>query len=104
MQFKNSMSAQSTNYGMGTIMAHRAFGKHAGKCLTEIHKEAVRIEDNLSRFLPGSEISRISRSAGIQNENLGYDTYEVLSQAVEFSRQCHGYFDVTIGAFSHLME
>ncbi len=40
----------------------------------------------LSRFMLASERSRINRSARIKYEKQSGDTYEVLPQAVEFSR------------------
>jgi thiamine biosynthesis lipoprotein len=91
------MGAQVTRLAMGTVMTHKAFGPHAEECLTAVCEEVVHLERILSRFLPESDISRINRSAGIQCENVSLDTYEVLSQAVEFSRKCQGCFDVTIG-------
>lgn len=89
--------AESMNHGMSTVMTHKAFGKHAEESLRAVRNEAVRLEKLLSRFRPGSEISRINRSAGIKCERLSGDTYEVLSRAIEFSRYCQGLFDVTIG-------
>ena len=89
--------AESKNLGMSTVMTHRAFGKYAEESLRAVRDEAVRLEELLSRFIPGSEISRINRSAGIKCERLSGDTYEVLSRAIEFSRYCQGIFDVTIG-------
>lgn len=93
----STVSAQSVNLGMSTVMTHKAFGKHADKSLRAVRDEAVRLEELLSRFIPVSEISRVNRSAGIKCERLSGDTYEVLSRAIEFSRYCQGLFDVTIG-------
>ncbi len=90
------IAAQSKNFGMSTVMTHKAFGKHAEEALRAVRGEAVRLEELLSRFIPTSEISRINRSAGMKCERLSSDTYEVLSRAVEFSRS-QGLFDVTIG-------
>ncbi|MBN1219507.1 MAG: FAD:protein FMN transferase [Anaerolineae bacterium] len=91
------MGAQVTRLAMGTVMTHKAFGRHAEECLNAVCAEVVHLEKILSRFLPESDISRINRSAGIQCENVSLDTYEVLSQAVEFSRKGQGCFKVTIG-------
>ncbi len=94
----NSTTAtQSMNLGMNTVMTHKAFGKHAEEALRAVRTEAVRLEELLSRFIPGSEISRINMFAGIKSERLSDETYEVLSHSVEFSRLCQGIFDVTIG-------
>lgn len=92
-----SIGAQSMNLGMGTVITHRAFGKHDEVSLKAVGEEALRMEKMLSRFIPESEISRINRSAGMKCEKLSSETYEVLSRAVEFSSHCHGFFDVTIG-------
>lgn len=97
-------TAQSMNFGMGTEMTHKVFGKHAEEALRAVESEAVRLEKILSRFMPGSEISRINGSAGIKCEKLSLDTYEVLSHAVQFSRNCQGLFDVTIGPLVDLWD
>ncbi|TEB14652.1 Thiamine biosynthesis lipoprotein ApbE precursor [Pelotomaculum sp. FP] len=96
-----TVDAQSTDLGMGTVMTHRASGKYAEEALRAVGNEAVRLEELLSRFRPGSEISRINRSAGLKGEKLSADTYEILSCAIEFSRTCQGFFDVTVG---HLVK
>lgn len=97
MQLENTPSAQSTHAAMGTVMAHKAFGKHAGECLAAVRAEIARIEQHLSRFLPDSDISCLNRSAGLGAESLSPDSYAVLAQTLEFSRRCRGCFDVTIG-------
>ena len=66
----NAVVAQSTNFGMGTVMTHRVFGKHAEEALRVVEDEALRLEKILSRFLPGSEISRLNGSAGMKCEKL----------------------------------
>lgn len=92
----SSVAAESKNLGMSTVMTHKAFGKYAEEALRAVRDKAVRLEELLSCFIPGSEISRINRSAGIKCERLSCDTYEVLSRAVEFSKYSQGLFDVTI--------
>lgn len=97
-------AVQSANLGMNTEMTHKAFGRHAEKSLRAVGSEAVRLERLLSRFISGSEISRINRSAGIKCERVSGDTYEILSRAVEFSRCCQGLFDITIGPLAALWK
>ncbi len=96
MFLENRLAAQTTHYAMGTVMTHKAFGSYAEDSLEAVGREVERIEGLLSRFLPASEISRVNESAGIQSEKVSFDTYAVLSKAVEFSRACPGCFDVTI--------
>lgn len=98
------VDAQSMNLGMGTVMTHRAFGKYAEESLKVVREEAVRLEELLSRFIPGSEISRINKSAGVKSEKLSDDTYEVLSSAIEFSRSYPSFFDITVGPLVNLWD
>jgi len=96
MLLEKRQVAQTAHSAMGTMMTHKAFGLYAEYSLEAVRKEIVRIEGLLSRFLPGSDISRINASAGEKSEKVNVDTYEVLSKAIEFSRRCPGCFDVTI--------
>lgn len=97
MRMKNSIYEQSTAFGMGTVITHKVYGKQAGEALKAAEEESLRLERILSRFIPESDISRINSAAGIKAEEVSSETYDVLSSAVEFSKCCHGCFDVTIG-------
>jgi len=94
---QNRPAAQRTHRAMGTVMAHKAFGSHAEDGLTAVYREVVRLEGLLSRFLRDSEISRVNGSAGTRSEKVSRESYDLLSKAVEFSRDFPGCFDVTIG-------
>ncbi len=89
-------TAQTTHHAMGTVMTHKAFGAYAEDSLAAVCEEIDHLEGILSRFLPGSEISRINQSAGIKSELVSFETYQVLSKAVELSGNCPGCFDPTI--------
>lgn len=97
MSPQNGPVAQVTQPAMGTVMTHKAFGRRAEDSLAAVCREVTRIEGLLSRFLPGSEINQLNRSAGRASERVSRETYDLLSQAVEFSRSFPGCFDVTIG-------
>lgn len=99
-----AVEAHLMNFGMGTEMTHRVFGEHAEEALRAVKEESVRLEKMLSCFIPGSEISRINESAGINRVALSLDTYEVLSRATEFSKYSEGLFDVTIGPLVNLWD
>jgi thiamine biosynthesis lipoprotein len=89
---------------MGTVMAHKAYGLYTEECLTAVRREIARLEGLLSRFLPGSDVSRINESAGISGETVSRETYVVLTKASEFSRSCPGCFDVTIEPLVRLWQ
>ncbi len=83
--------------GMGTEIVHKAYGKHAIETLEVVQKESERLERLISRFLPGSDISRINDSAGIEHEKVCPESYEILSFAFECAAISEGMFDITIG-------
>lgn len=93
MPSENNPIAQSTHAAMGTLMAHKAFGRRGEECLAAVRAEIARLEGLLSRFVPGSDVSRVNRSAGLRAESLSPDGYAVLAQALDF---CRDGFDVTI--------
>ncbi len=96
MLLENPLVAQKTHCAMGTVMTHKAFGRYAEESLADVCMEIERIEEQLSRFAPNSDISRINYSAGVKSEKVSPETGEVLSKAVEFSRHFQGCFDVTL--------
>ncbi len=104
MYLENELVAQKTHHAMGTVMNHKAFGSKAAECLSAVCSEVARIEGLLSRFLPESEISRINESAGIGSKKISFDTFDVLSKAVDFSRSFPGCFDVTIEPLVNLWK
>jgi thiamine biosynthesis lipoprotein len=82
---------------MGTVISGQIYGTDAEEALQASRDEAVRLEGLLSRFIPGSDIDRIKKSAGKGLVAVDADTYDLLSRAVDFSRCCGGCFDVTVG-------
>ncbi len=88
--------AQTTHLAMGTVMAHKAYGPQAEACLAAIVAEIDRLEGLLSRFLPGSDVSRINAAAGVKCVKVSPETCEALARAVEFGRACPGCLAVTI--------
>jgi len=96
MLLETGLVAQTTHCAMGTVMSHKVFGPAAEQGLAAACREIARLEGLLSRFLPGSDISRVNGSAGAEPVKISTDAYEVLCEAVAFSRLCPGCFDVTI--------
>lgn len=101
---ETNLAAQTTQNAMGTMMAHKAYGPHAERCLAAVQREVSRIEGLLSRFMPDSDISRVNESAGMQSETVSSETYGVVSKAIDFSRRCPGCFDITIEPLVHLWK
>ncbi|WP_368488590.1 FAD:protein FMN transferase [Clostridium sp. BJN0013] len=99
-----SAAVEAAHTGMGTEMAHKAFGRHAIEALKAVQNESQRLERLLSRFQQESDISRINRSAGIKCENVSPETYEILLHAIECSVISQGLFDVTVGPLVDLWD
>jgi len=59
--------------------------------------ELDRLEQELSRFLPNSDITRINHLAAQQALCLGLDAFECLKLSRRISEETNGAFDVTIG-------
>jgi thiamine biosynthesis lipoprotein len=89
---------------MGTVILNKVSGEHGEKAIRSGEEETLRLEGMLSRYLSNSEISRINSSAGIRYEKVSNETYEVIHQAVEYSKYCQGCFDITIGPLVDLWK
>jgi thiamine biosynthesis lipoprotein len=61
-------------------------------------EEIDRLEQDLSRYLPNSEVSRINNLLPDQSVRVGTDTFECLRLSLEYSRETGGTFDVATGA------
>jgi len=104
MEMDAHVAVESAHIGMGTEMAHKAFGQYAQEALRAVEGEARRLERMFSRFRSESEIYALNKSAGEKCEKVSPETYEVLSQAIEFSRTSHGLFDATIAPLVDLWD
>jgi FAD:protein FMN transferase len=88
--------SEAINFGMSTVMTHKAYGINAEEALWAVKEEALRLEELFSRFISTSDISKINKSAGFHSEGISSETYEVLSRAFKLSKKCDGLFDITI--------
>ena len=59
--------------------------------------ELDRLEQELSRFLPNSDIARLNHLAAQQPLCLGLDAFECLKLSKRISAETNGAFDVTVG-------
>jgi thiamine biosynthesis lipoprotein len=59
--------------------------------------EVDRIEDLLSNYRPSSELSRISREAGMHAVTTDPETFAFLQKAFDWSLRTNGAFDITVG-------
>jgi thiamine biosynthesis lipoprotein len=87
-------------YAMGTVLEIAIEGlepEPAARALDELYDEALRLDRLLSIYDPGSEISRINRTAGHGIQQVDPEVVEILKLSVAYSELTQGAFDVTIG-------
>ncbi|HET6177557.1 MAG TPA: FAD:protein FMN transferase [Candidatus Sulfotelmatobacter sp.] len=94
-------------YIMGTIFEIAAYdqsSEHASIAIEKAFQEIVRIDDLLSNYKADSALSRLNRSAHFHAEQVPYDLYRVIDQAVQFSRLSEGKFDISIAPLVNLWK
>lgn len=89
---------------MSTQITYRAWGLSARRALNAARKEAERLEHLLSRFDPGSEVSRLNRSSGADWVSLSPETLSVLSLAENIRVLSGGAFDIRVGSLCDLWD
>ncbi len=71
--------------------------RYTEQCVFEAFRELDKVEQNLSRFIANSDISRINSSGVDQRVLVGLDAFESLEQCARLSEDTKGAFDVTVG-------
>ncbi len=72
--------------------------RYAHQAAWEAFEELNRLEQELSRFIENSDISRINNLAAGQPLRIGPDTFECLQLCARMSTETEGAFDITIGS------
>ncbi len=71
---------------------------YARQAANAAFSELERIEQELSRFIENSDISRINNLAAGQPLKIGLDTFDCLNLGVQMYVQTKGAFDITMGS------
>lgn len=69
----------------------------AEQCAHAAFEEMDRLELELSRFLPNSDISRVNNLSPGGSIQVGFDAFECLKLSKVYSMQTSGAFDITVG-------
>jgi FAD:protein FMN transferase len=89
-----------THPAMGTVFSlyiYASSEKEADADASLVFDEVDRIEDLLSNYKESSELSRINHLAFTQPVTTDPETFEFLTDAIEWSRRSQGAFDITVG-------
>ncbi len=73
-------------------------GHYAHQAAWEAFRELERLEQELSRFIPNSDISRINNLTAGQPLTIGPAVFECLQLCARISAETSGAFDITVGS------
>ncbi len=97
---KQSESISFTGYGMGSQISGTIYGtndKALGEKVVSVIKEEEAL--NLSKYKETSEIYKLNSDGSLE---LSDSTAEIISNALEISKDSDGAFDITVGRLSSL--
>jgi len=105
-QFVPQSAHRFSHEAMATVfelaMIHDDAG-YAHQCAQAAFAEVDRLEQELSMFLPNSDVSRINNSEPGAAVIVGVDTFACLERCNRLAQETNGAFDVTMGHTPHLL-
>lgn len=72
--------------------------KHIDRVIAEI----TRIENLISEWKPGTQVSEINRNAGIKPVRVDREVFDLTRRAIAYSEQSQGAFDISIAAMDQV--
>ncbi|WP_299198253.1 FAD:protein FMN transferase [Thermocrinis sp.] len=66
----------------------------------QAYKFMKGLEEKLSDYIEGSEVSKINQKAGVEPVEVSADTLEVIKKSLWLSELTEGAFDITVGAIT----
>ncbi|HEY2988381.1 MAG TPA: FAD:protein FMN transferase [Candidatus Binatia bacterium] len=91
---------QAAHEAMGTEFALIAYGddtRHLTAVGNEVFEEIDRLDSQMSNYKPRSELSAINRAAAFRSVRVEPRLFQLLVEAIGYSRATGGAFDVTAG-------
>lgn len=96
VQASPAATATADFFAMDTYMSITANGVDAQAAVDAAQAEVYVLENELSRNLPASEISKINAKSGLGSVTVTKETYDIIADAVSYSEKTNGAFDITI--------
>lgn len=85
---------------MGTTYEIVTYGTdptQASQALDRAFQEIDGLEQVMSLYRPGSELTRLNRTAHLQTQTVAPDLYRVIQESLQYSELSEGAFDITAG-------
>lgn len=89
-------------YALGTANFITAFGCVGDSAIRLARDRVLEVDDEMSAFKPGSDISILNDSSGCGPVRLHGETVALLNRALEYSRLSGGAFDCTVRPLTKL--
>lgn len=70
--------------------------------IDQVIAEITRIENLISEWIPGTQVSEINRNAGIKPVRVDREVFDLTRRAVAYSVQSQGAFDISIAAMDRV--
>lgn len=90
-------SVTRSNFLLDTFVSITLYGESDDTLLDKPFDRIRELNDMLTAFNEGSELTLIKENAGIQPVAVSEDTYNIIEKSIDYSKTSAGYFDVTTG-------
>jgi thiamine biosynthesis lipoprotein len=91
---------EATHLSMGTEFTVAAYGRDVkllAETVGEAFEEIDRIDEQMSNYKPGSELSTINREAASHSVQVEPSLFALLEKSLQYSQETGGAFDITVG-------
>lgn len=93
---------KSSEFLMDTIVDMQVYGENAEEVINSSFERMRKIENEMSKNIKESEVSKINNNATKDWVKVSEDTFKVIEKAVEYAEFTNGRFDPTIGPLVEL--
>ncbi|MCX6853784.1 MAG: FAD:protein FMN transferase, partial [Verrucomicrobia bacterium] len=96
------VNAMATSFEVIIVETAEVDALYASQAAEAVFAEIHRLEDELSRFRPGSDIWQLNQLSAGQSLRVSLSTWDCLSLAKTMHAESGGAFDITIGPLMQL--
>jgi thiamine biosynthesis lipoprotein len=99
VQVAGAQRLEKSTEAMGATFSVVLYGsdqESMNQAIDAAFEEAHRLDELLSNYKPASEWSRINRDAAVSPVVVSSESFQLLSDCIEYSRASEGTFDVTV--------
>lgn len=95
--------SKESRFLLNTVVEITIYDKNSQKLVKELFNEIQTMENKYSRYIAGSEISKVNENPGIPI-SVSEDTFSLVEQSLYFSTISNGFFDISIGPLVDLWD